>query len=418
MEWTLPVRAGGPRKEAQMTSRLTTSGLRVLVMCATLLAAGASPALGQRVITGRSLLGPSGGSSGVGGGRMGLPHRSPFTSRATAQRRAIAAGADAPAIRSSPGAGAVSAPVGLPGDVEGLLPRLRGGVGGLGTGVETQFLGLERGWFEQTGFTAAGAYTGDRWSLAFVLGGGSLASALAPGGSGASWPSLPRDVGIPSPETVVAAREFEARRNSCWPTYCYPSYGYAGWFYGWDDYHYDTIDGYYAPVDPALYTGAPSAPAAPAPAVAPPAAPLTDREQGDAFLLEGRYDEAVRAYTRHLDADPTDAGALRALGLALLADGKVPEGVASIARAYRAAPALADYPLVPGALPGGERELRRIFTRVSLYANRVGISAAWLTAAVVAQGEGRLSVAIRMVERARAQGIDGPLCDRLLGALR
>lgn len=207
------------------------------------------------------------------------------------------------------------------------------------------------------------------------------------------------------------------------PYHCHPQYPYVNWYpaFGYyDDYRsyfgnrYGTIYGNYSPLDPAM--SAPPAPL-PAPQTDTPT-PSTDRELGDTYLQAGDPDAAIRAYNAHLRQYPGDENAMRGLGLALLEARKTPEGVAILAAAYRANPALADDPLPVDIYARGADTFRRNLQRVSVYANRVNSASAWLVLAAMMQAEGRPIPARSMMERAKKAGLEPAVADRMTAALR
>ncbi|MFM9995069.1 MAG: tetratricopeptide repeat protein [Phycisphaerales bacterium] len=190
---------------------------------------------------------------------------------------------------------------------------------------------------------------------------------------------------------------------------------YPYWPYSYGSYWYERttpIDGYYLPVDPALvgYTARPNPPAAPA------ADPPTDHEIGDWALQLGYAARAITAYKAHLDANPEDAEVTRLLGLAMIADRNVTEGVAIVALAYRQDATLAERPLADDIF-GGRSDLRAQVERVSNHARRVKTASAWLAMAALVQAQGKADVAARLVERARGVGLDAGVADTFIGVL-
>lgn len=197
------------------------------------------------------------------------------------------------------------------------------------------------------------------------------------------------------------------------PIFSFPSYGYfGGSYYDWNAY--DTMYGSYAAYDPNLYY-APITPPVPEP-VNIPVPPATEKERADSLLAAGAPDLAVAAYKAHLNANPGDAAAMRGLGLALIADAQLQDGVAMVALAYKTDPALAADPIQDG-LFGSDRELRSMVERVSIFSNRSKLPSAWLTLAALMQAEGRTQLAARMVDRARQAGLEAGLAQQMQAAL-
>lgn len=186
--------------------------------------------------------------------------------------------------------------------------------------------------------------------------------------------------------------------------------GYWGW--GWPyDYGYSRERVIYG-IDPARMTPAYQPATQPAPA---PATPPTLRERADAALASGFTTEAVSLYRQHLTAEPGDARATRMLGLALVAEGRVSDGASVVLMAYTRSPSLASDP-APGDVLGLDR-VRDMTQRVVGEANRSKSASSWLTAAVLAQAEGREPVARTMIGRARTAGLDAAVADRFQASL-
>jgi hypothetical protein len=169
----------------------------------------------------------------------------------------------------------------------------------------------------------------------------------------------------------------------------------------------------YGPVDPWLYQQImpPAAPAQPPPRV------LTVLEQATEDFQTGRLDEAISAYRRHLTSAPADAPVLRLLAVALLANGQVKEGIATIGLAYRTDPALASRPVDKTVLPDGDDTLRSLVTRAVTYANNVKTGSAWLMVASLMQAQGRADYAAKMIDRAKAAGLESVVAEKFDAAL-
>jgi hypothetical protein len=177
---------------------------------------------------------------------------------------------------------------------------------------------------------------------------------------------------------------------------------------------YDNIYGFYAPLDPNLYTVSQPA-AAPPVTITPP--PSTPKELAATYLRAGDSKAAVSALRIWLVDNPRDAEAMRLLALALIDSGPLADGASTMALAYHTDPLLASRPLAPDIIPSLDR-LREDVRRVSIYANRVRSSSAWLALAVLMQAEGRESTARPIVEKAKAAGLEPAVADRLLAALQ
>jgi len=157
--------------------------------------------------------------------------------------------------------------------------------------------------------------------------------------------------------------------------------------------------------------------ALPAAATAEELRTTSDRELGDTYLRLGDPDNAVRVYEQHLAKHPGDAQAMRSLGVAQVAAGRLTDGVAQIERAYRVDPSLADRPVVPETLFGGPEDFRRVLDLTTRAANGSNSGAAWLAAAVMLQADGRPGPARSALENAKASGLDAGVYDGMKGVL-
>lgn len=209
---------------------------------------------------------------------------------------------------------------------------------------------------------------------------------------------------------------YSTHRHTDWPP------GYDGVYYG-SRYRYGAypITGEYLTLDPALvqtYRGGSerTAQAEPTPPPEPPR-PLTPLEIADAHLQTGRTADAMKGYEAYLDEHPEDAGALRSLGIAMVIDGQLKEGVATIAHAYRTDPALADRPMRAVSFPRGEGGLHRLVSTTVRHAHEVKSASSWLAVGVLMQAQGRPGQAGKMIARAEAAGLEAAVADRLELAL-
>lgn len=183
---------------------------------------------------------------------------------------------------------------------------------------------------------------------------------------------------------------------------------------GWSGQRYSTIYGFYAPTDPKLAgSAAPEQPQEPSPS----APSQTARDRAMEHLRQRDYARAAERLRAWLDEHPQDGEALRALGVALIAGRDVRHGVPTVALAYHTDPWLAWHPL-PADVLGTRESLRDVLRRVSMHANEVRSASGWLTLAVLMQAEGRRADAARMLQRARAAGLDTTIERELSAALR
>ncbi len=168
---------------------------------------------------------------------------------------------------------------------------------------------------------------------------------------------------------------------------------------------------YVGPIDGQLSPGyAPPVPE-PEPVV------LTLEEQAGLELGYGNPERAIALYREHLDEDPEDMGAVRGLGVALLAADRPEDAVATIRYAYVTDPSLAQTPL--GTWIGGDssRDVRKLVNDAVRHANKVESASAWFAVAVLMQAEGRVVPAEKMLDRAAALGLDLEVARAMRGAL-
>ncbi len=134
-------------------------------------------------------------------------------------------------------------------------------------------------------------------------------------------------------------------------------------------------------------------------------------------LLEGSMERALVAYAdavnRDAGGDPERFDVRRERALALLCAGECAEASRVMREAYEEEPALASTPMDLSWDARG-RVLRDAARRAARGAAADGTASAWMTLAVVTHAQGRTSAAVRLLDRAEAQGLDG----EVLAALR
>jgi len=149
---------------------------------------------------------------------------------------------------------------------------------------------------------------------------------------------------------------------------------------------------------------------------APPPEP-TAMEMGRVLLEAGVFGRAVEAFRDAVKEDPDDATAMRLLGVALIGDGRVKEGVAMISFAYATDPSLAETPLAASGAARDRSQLREWVRTLVENANRTHTSDAWLAVAVMMQAESRERLAQQMARRALEEGLDTRVYDAMNRAL-
>jgi tetratricopeptide (TPR) repeat protein len=155
----------------------------------------------------------------------------------------------------------------------------------------------------------------------------------------------------------------------------------------------------------------------PAPATASELRTTSDRELADTYLRLGDPDNAARVYEQHLAKHPGDAQALRGMGLAQIAAGRLTDGVEQIQRAYRVDPSLAGRPVTPQDVFAGPEDFQRVLDLTTRTANGSNSASAWLASAVMLQADGRNGPARSALERAKSAGLDASIYDWFRGVL-
>jgi hypothetical protein len=247
------------------------------------------------------------------------------------------------------------------------------------------FLNVGRGFFDSSTVNISGGFDDGNFSLRFNVGGGALVPIAG----------------------YMSPRGYSVRHRSSFPM----SYSCAGGVCGYSD---TLVHGVMSGYDPTM-TSQPAA--APQPMDSEEAEPVSERERGDLLLRAGRAKDAIAAFQSHLRAQPNDADAMRGLGLAMIVASQFKDGVSMVSLAYKTDPTLASDPISVEAF-GSRGELRRILERVSLYANRSRIPAAWLTLAALMQTEGRTELAIKMIDRGREAGLEPEIAAQMAAALK
>lgn len=201
-------------------------------------------------------------------------------------------------------------------------------------------------------------------------------------------------------------------------TIIYPYYG-SPWYYG-DPCHrgYNRRDNRYYIIDGALIQPQPAANQPPTPQPQPePPPPPTTIELAAMALRANLPDDAVALYQQHLTEHPDDADAMRAFAVALLRSGEFTQAVAMFGLAYRTQPSLCERPMRSDSFWASDVDLRRDLVRLVTFANRNESGAAFLGVSILMQTQGRKDHALRLAQRAKAQGLDAHIADRLVQAL-
>lgn len=235
------------------------------------------------------------------------------------------------------------------------------------------------------GLQVNGDYRGDKWNLHLHLGSGA---------------TILEDGRVYYP---YASRRYYWRDGRV--------YSYPGWYYYRPSYYYSNrpVDGVLTQqVDYSLRT--PQV-AQPQPAPEAPAPELTALEKARLFMAADDLDRAIQYYREHLDEDAEDVGAMRAMGVAMVEAGRLEDGVAMIALAYRTDPLLARTPLDLATLGLDGRRYDNLLSRTLHFARRVDSGSAHLAGAVLLQADGKVAGAGRVLDRAEKAGLDDEVLD-------
>lgn len=242
------------------------------------------------------------------------------------------------------------------------------------------------------GLRVDGRYRDDKWKIGFHLGDG----------------SLHRD------DCFYPVHPYYGYGNS------YRGYRVRGWYDG-NSYAGYNAPYYSVPVSyPALVTVPPGAYVAPpAPQPASPPAPLTILEQAEVAISGGEVEGAIALYRKHLEEFHQDSETMRALGVALLAAGRLPDGIAVIREAYTMNPSLADTPYDARVLGrDASGRLTDLVRRTVQYANAGESGSPWLAVAMLMQSQGRDRIALANLLKGVDLGLDDAIVQPLSDALR
>ncbi|MEL7472479.1 MAG: tetratricopeptide repeat protein [Planctomycetota bacterium] len=133
-----------------------------------------------------------------------------------------------------------------------------------------------------------------------------------------------------------------------------------------------------------------------------------------AMAEAGRRQRAIREAASLLAEAPESSRLWRVYGALLLSAGRLDEAARRLHEVYVVDPTLALEPMAAADwFAGGESELRRRALALRRMAERRATAERWVGAAVVSMWAGDAAGATDAIERSRALGADGLLCDRL-----
>ncbi|MBZ0173404.1 MAG: hypothetical protein K8E66_13555, partial [Phycisphaerales bacterium] len=149
----------------------------------------------------------------------------------------------------------------------------------------------------------------------------------------------------------------------------------------------------------------------------PPPEPPTALERARHGFASGDEEEAIKNYRAHLGENADDFGVAAELAAALIAVGRIDDGVAMIRLAYGSDPGLASRP-ISERVSLGSRAWRDLVIRSVKHAHKRDTGSSWLAVSVLMQAEGREKVGLRMLERAEDRGLDPTLVSPLAAEMR
>jgi len=144
---------------------------------------------------------------------------------------------------------------------------------------------------------------------------------------------------------------------------------------------------------------------------------LTLGERARTELGIGDPELAAALYREHLDTEPGDVEAMRALGLAQLKCGRYEDAASWVLQAYATDPVLAERPLGVWIAGDSVLAMRRLRVEALKHAGRANTPGACLVVVVLMQGEGKAEAAMKMLERAEALGLDAAVVSAMRASL-
>lgn len=246
-----------------------------------------------------------------------------------------------------------------------------------------------------SGISISGSYTGGKWSISGHVG----TSLNHLGGPGRGCHNnAPFDLYWDGQNWYVPSGSY------------YRSYSpYASSYRGF----MQPIDTTVPRVNPQLLPGAGSPTVDPSkPAPQPPPPPPTTIEKARTAVKTKSFTDAVKLFKEHLKTTADDAAASRQLAITLIESKDIDSGIALLRELYRKDPTLTEKPY-DGAECGQDSErLRDMVGKLSTQARKSGSPSAWLGVVVLMQAEGRTVLASKMLEKAKAAGLETDVVTR------
>lgn len=129
------------------------------------------------------------------------------------------------------------------------------------------------------------------------------------------------------------------------------------------------------------------------------------------FMAADELDRSIEAFRDHLDEDGEDVEAMRDLGVAMIEAGRLEDGIAMIAMAYRTDPVLARTALDVYGLGLDGRRYDALLSRVLGFARKTDSGSAHLAGVMLLQGDRKVAGALRVLDRAERAGLASEVVD-------
>lgn len=239
------------------------------------------------------------------------------------------------------------------------------------------------------GISISGSYTGAKWSISGHIGGSTsnLMPPCGPGGSGG----------------------FHSNGTSWFVPYgTYPqpyALSYRGFM--------QPIDTTVPRINPQLLPGSGSPTVDPnKPAPKPPVPPPTTVEKARIAARDKAFVEAIRLFKDHLKTNADDASTSRQLAVTLIESKDIDSGAALLRELYRKDTTLAEKAYAGGDCGQDSSRLRDMVGKLSGHAHKTGSPSAWLAVVVLMQADGRIAQAAKILEKAKAGGLESEISTR------
>lgn len=243
-----------------------------------------------------------------------------------------------------------------------------------------------------SGISISGSYSGGHWSISGHV--GTSLNHLG-GGRGGCHGGSPFDL-------IWDGRNWYVPAGS----YYYP---YATSYRGF----MQPIDTTVPRVNPQLLPGAGSPTVDPSkPAPQPPPPPPTTVEKARAATKSKTFPDAIKLFKEHLKTTADDTTASRQLSIALVESKDLDAGISLLRELYRKDPTLAEKPYVGADCGQDSTRLRDMVAKLSAHAHKSGSPSAWLGVVVLMQADGRAAQAAKMLEKAKAAGLETEVVSR------